>query len=128
MHIKRSKHIASKTGAVKNAGLALAAFAALSAGIIPSTASAKDFLTVDKEFTVTFLASELATAHGMEVVYEKLGAEASKACKSLSFTSKRLGETFEDCVSDLMNQFVESSGMEVLRNYHMTQNTITATK
>jgi len=42
--------------------------------------------------------------------------QTGHSCLALLF----VGETVEECVSDLMDQFIESADIESLKKYHLT--------
>lgn len=118
MRIKRKLSIAPSVAAVKNAGLAIALLGGLSAVAIPTAASASSANLVDAKFTVRFKVSQLAEEGGTEAVYTKIEKKAKRACVSVKEASEILGETFDECVDDVMNQFVISADVPALITYH----------
>ncbi len=121
MHIKRTSHIAPKFTLVKNAGLALVAMSSLAFVSSPANAASSQFS--EMKITIQFHASELEVDGGTEMVYSKIKKKAKSACLSLRKTSEYQGETYDECVADLVNQLVLSADKSALINHHKIQQT-----
>lgn len=75
---------------------------------------------VDKTVSVSFSLSELDAADGTSAVYAKLEKRAASFCKADKLSLRFLDQTVEDCVADLVNQFVDSADISELSAYHET--------
>jgi len=73
---------------------------------------------VETKLTVKISTSELADADGVKKAYEKLQTKAKKFCQRDSSTLYYLNETVEDCVEDLMEQFITTSDVAPLKAHH----------
>lgn len=101
-------------------------FAIAATTAIAPSAFATDMIAT--KLTVKIAASDLSDTVGIERTYKMLQDKATAFCKrdtpSLSF----LGESVGDCVEDLMNQLVTTSGVTPLRVYHEKMAETVATK
>ena len=111
----------SATGSVKKmTASALAGLAMCTTAIAPA-AFAGDSPFVDTVIKVTFKMSDLQAEDGTQKVYAKLMKRAKSNCRSDSPTLQYFGQSVEDCVDDLVNQFIESADVKVLKAYHFSQ-------
>lgn len=93
----------------------------------PSAFAASNMMT-EKKLTVKISMSELSDTAGVERAYEKLQEKASTFCKNESFTLYYLNETVEECVEDLMEQFISTSNVAPLKAHHEKVAEMTAPK
>jgi len=98
MLIKRTELMASNVKSVKKSGIKLAAIA-----LVAATA-----------YAPTTMASE-PLLNGTSAVYAELMKKSKRVCRSDRNTLKYTGETVEECVADLMDQFIESADIESLK-------------
>jgi len=73
---------------------------------------------VETKITVEISMTELADAKGVQKTYARLQKKAEKFCKRDMTSLYYLGETVEDCVQDLMQQFVKTSDIAPLKAHH----------
>lgn len=109
--------ISSKTctRSVKLLGLTAIALTAMSAG--PAHAVTMTELVVE----VSFNKSETQSKAGLSSVYAKLVDTVEATCTAERRTLSYTGETFAECKSDLLQQMVESSKIQALKDYHMAR-------
>jgi UrcA family protein len=120
MLIKRTELMASNVKSVKKSGIKLAAIALVAATAYAPTTMASEPLLIDREITAKFSSQELKAENGTSAVYAELMKKSKRVCRSDRNTLKYTGETVEECVADLMDQFIESADIESLKKYHLT--------
>lgn len=125
MLTKRKDLMASKTRTVKKLGLTIAIVASVCSA---SSAQAGNSSTFDRTITAKFSAADLTTDAGVEKVYKKLERKAKRFCISDAFSLDYFGESVNECVDDLMSQFVVNAGVDSLSAYHMAQTSPVTTK
>ena len=76
---------------------------------------------VERVVTVKLKMSELEAPNGVETVYAKLKTKAERYCAADAATLYITGETVTECTTELLTQFVESTGIESLETYHLAQ-------
>jgi UrcA family protein len=118
---KRKIHIHSAARKVKKLGMALPLLAGLCAVSMAPLAQANESLMTERVLTVKISVAELKTENGAQTVYSKLDKRANRECKADRQTLKYLGQTKDECVDDLMDQFIESANVETLATYHLSQ-------
>jgi UrcA family protein len=106
---------------VKTLGRTTAIVLAASTLGFATQASAFGGTLVDRVVTVKLKKSELAAPEGIEKSYTKLKVRAERFCNSIDSTLFLTGESVDECTSELLTQFVQSTGLEVLQNYHSSQ-------
>ena len=126
MSIKRNTIMNSGTRSVKKlAAPLLSALVLGTSAIAPNAMASPIAPMVDKTVSVTFKMSELDAAGGTSAVYAKLEKRAKSYCKADRFSLKILDQSVEDCVADLVDQFVDSADISKLSAYHETHTTAT---
>lgn len=73
---------------------------------------------VETKLTVKISTADLADADGVQKAYSALQTKAEGFCERDTSTLDYLDETVQDCVEDLMEQFIESSDAAPLKAYH----------
>ena len=76
---------------------------------------------VERIIEVKIKTSELTTERGLIAVYEKLKTKANRECRADRRTLKHLNQTMDQCSQDLVGQFVESSKIKILQDYHQAE-------
>lgn len=128
MLTKRSKTLSSKPQAVKKSALAAMLVTTMTAmGYAPASFASGPYV-VEKTVTVKFAKSELSQKDGVEAVYSKFEEKAKRFCKSEGYSLSYFEETLEDCISDLVNQFVDSADIDVMSAYHKAQSAVQEAK
>lgn len=108
----------SNSAVVKMMGRSLALIASAGTLALASTAHANNGQFVDQVITVEINPSELATPQGTEKVYNKLKTKATRVCRADRKTLYYLGQSVDECASDLLEQFVTSSKLPGLQTFH----------
>jgi len=121
MLIKRTVPMVSPSILVKTFGRTAAVVLATSTLAFATQASAFGGTMIDRVVTVKLKKSELMAPNGVEESYTKLKVKAERFCNSIDSTLYLTGETVDQCASELLTQFVESAGLEVLEAYHSSQ-------
>lgn len=119
MLAKTAKILPARFSSVKSITKASLTVAILGLATVPASAYVPP--TVERIVTVEFKASDVATTTGQADVYDRLLKTAYSACQSDLKTLKYLNESIEECVSDLMDQFIETANIETLTIYHQSQ-------
>ena len=119
MLTKRFDFMTSSTLGVKKTTISILGTLALSMSVIAPNAFAGS-IWYDKTVTVEFNKSELDAENGVETVYAMLEKRAKSECKTSTSSLYYRGENVEDCVADLMNQFIESVEIDALKAYHLS--------
>ena len=86
-----------------------------------SAAPAHAVTMTDLVVEVSFSKSETQSEAGLSSVYAKLVDTVEATCTAERKTLSYTGETFAECKSDLLQQMVESSKIEALKDYHMAK-------
>lgn len=107
------KILPSALKSVKSSAIILA----IAAAIAPSAFAGSGNL-VEKKLTVKIAAADLSDTKGVEKTYQKLEDKATAFCKNDTPSLVYLDESVEDCVEDLMEQFIATSGVTSLKTYH----------
>lgn len=93
--------------------------------LLPLTAQASPGLEsiVQTEYSVKFERALLESDTGLKQIYISLRRKAKSACKVGRAVDRQGGEVISksECISDLVDQFVESAGVITLTAYHMEQ-------
>jgi len=121
MLIKSPVSVISPSSLVKTLGRTTAVVLAASALGFATQASAYGGTLVDRVVTVKLKKSELAAPDGIEKSYTKLKVRAERFCNSIDSTLYLTGESVDQCAAELLTQFVETAGLEVLEAYHSSQ-------
>lgn len=121
MLIKRIASMISSSVNVKT--LSRTAVMALTFGAMTAAGSASAFSSnmTERVITVKIKMSELKAPDGIKKTYMKLKSEAESYCEADDATLYVTGETVSECTSELLTQFVESTGIESLEDYHLAQ-------
>jgi len=91
--------------------------------IAPNAMASSIAPMVEKTVSVSFKLSDLDAVDGTSAVYSKLEKRAASYCKADRFSLKVLDQSVEDCVADLVDQFVDSADISKLSAYHETHAT-----
>ena len=121
MLIKSTVSVVSPSTLVKTLGRTTAIILAASTLGLATQAAAYGGTMVDRVVTVKLKKSELAAPDGAEKTYAKLKVRAERFCNSIDSTLFLTGESVEECTSELLTQFVESTGLEALEALHSEQ-------
>ncbi len=123
MLIKRTASMISPSTGVKGLGRAAALTVTLGMIGVAAPASATGFTSnlVERVVTVKLKMSELEAPNGIEKTYAKLKMKAERFCEADDATLHVTGETVTECTTELLTQFVESTGIESLEAYHLAQ-------
>lgn len=121
MLIKRNVSMISPSTLVKTFGRTTAVVLAASTLGFATQASAFGGIMVDRVVTVKLKKSDLATPDGVEKSYTKLKTRAERFCNSIDSTLYLTGESVAECTTELLTQFVESTGLEALEALHSAQ-------
>ena len=93
--------------------------------LLPLTAQASPGLEniVQKEYSVKFERALLESETGLKQIYTTLQRKAKSACKFGKAVDRQDGEILSksECISDMVDQFVESAGVTTLTAFHMEQ-------
>lgn len=119
MFIKRNASLFSTLASVKRFGRMAAA--TLSLCMVAAPASAFSPYLVERAVTVRFKVSDLSTPKGVQKAYDILKTKAERYCEADNETRDLLGETVSECTTDLLTQFVKSTGIESLEAHHLAQ-------
>ena len=92
-------------------------FSVLVAGLGTTIAPAA-FAAPSDEVSVKIDTRYLETDWGVEKVYDKLTNKAESACVSHSSRNFSDRKFERDCMSDLLDDFIENAGIERLTTYH----------
>lgn len=119
MLTKRNDFMAFTTPSVKKARRAI-----IGAFVLCMTATAPNAFAgaawYEKTVSVKVSLSDLRTETGVAKTYAKLEKRAKSVCRSSVSALHYSGETVDECVADLMEQFVESVNVESLKTYHLS--------
>ena len=92
--------------------------------LLPLTAQASPGLesVVQQKYSVKFERALLESETGLRQIYTALQSKAKKACKIGKAVSQD-GEIISksECISDMLDQFVESADVTTLTAFHMEQ-------
>lgn len=116
------KYVTLKLSSVKL--LTAAAMMSATISFVPMTAQASPGWEniVQTKYSVKFERALFESEAGLRQVYTTLQKKAEKACKTgraVSLEGDIISKS--ECVSDLVDQFVESAGVTTLTAYHMEQ-------
>lgn len=120
-----TQHLKYVTPKLRNVKfLAAAAIASAAISMTPMTAQASpgfDSIKTTK-YSAKFDREMFQSDAGLQQVYLTLQKKAQKACK----VGRAIGKSGEiisksECVTDLLDQFVESAGVTTLTAYHLDQ-------
>lgn len=113
MTLDLSKTLPSSIKALKSSAIIFAI--AATSSIAPSAFASN---LVETKLTVKISTADLADADGVEKTYARLQKRATSFCKRDSSTLYFLNESVEDCVEDLMEQFITTSKAAPLKAHH----------
>ena len=104
--------------------LTATAIISATAALLPLTAQASPGLgyVVQQKYSVKFERALLESDTGLKQIYTTLRKKAERACK-FGRAVDQDGEVISksDCISDMVDQFVESADVITLTAYHMEQ-------
>ncbi|MGJ8562038.1 MAG: UrcA family protein [Alphaproteobacteria bacterium] len=120
---KRPSTMSSKFRTVKKIGVSLLAIAGTCTAAIAPNAFAGSTSLVDQTITAKFRVSDLNAENGTQTVYAQLEKKAKRACRADQTTLNYTGQNMAACVTDLMDQFVESANFKSLLAYHQSLQT-----
>ena len=116
------KYVTPKVKSVKF--LTVSAVVSATVAFMPLTAQASPGLEtiVKTEYSAKFKRALFESEAGLKQVYETLQSKAQKACKIGTAVGPD-GEIISksECITDLLDQFIESAGVTTLTAYHSEQ-------
>ena len=89
--------------------------AAMGAAMAPAA-----FATSSNEISVDINTRYLETDLGVEKIYDVLSNKAESACATTGTRGIPNRKAERDCMTDLLNDFIESAGHDRLTSYHAT--------
>lgn len=122
---KPTNSIASRSVVVKNLTRTLGFSACLGALGLTTSAHASSQFLEERVIEVEIKTADLATESGMIAVYDRLKTKAKRECRADRAALKILSQSVEACAQDLLWQFVESSKLDSLQDFHQAQTTAT---
>ncbi|RKQ71842.1 UrcA family protein [Litorimonas taeanensis] len=115
---KDTLEMAAKSNRVKKT-VAMGLIAAMTT-LAPATSHALEIVT--SEYKLTFKRAELMAPEGVESVYSRMEKKAKMACgmgRSINDAGQEISR--EECIADILEQFVTTSEVEDLMTYHAEQ-------
>ena len=105
--------------------LTTTAMISATAALLPLTAQASPGLEniVQTKYSVKFERALLESDTGLKQIYSTMRRKAKSACKIGRAVDRESDEIISksECISDLVDQFVESADITTLTAYHMEQ-------